>query len=227
MNEEIQLKAEHIICTNWYILSELWKKEYRELWKKSNINVEGKSPVFKLSTKVFIENQSDVPLHFYEYFYIQEKEYKDIMHGKLLAKYQKKAEMFSEKTYLSESIFNGKSCIISTESVDTKLKIYNYAEARFKSKNEYVYRDESKAIDKLIKENEIINPTIWDAKLFVKTRGATKPEHQAIERNINFIESTSYKEILRKDIHLLNNYKKLLQNHLDKVNSCIIYKENI
>ena len=227
MSEQIELKNEHIVCTNWYILGEFWKKEYREMWKKSNINAQGKSLSFKLNSKIIIENISDIPLHFYDFFYIREKEYSAIMRGKILKSYQEKSKMLSEKTYISQSIFKGESCIIPTELVETKSIIYKYANARFKSKNDYGYRAEAKAIDELIKENEKYIPTICDAKLFVKTRGATKPEYQAIERNISFIESTTYREILRKDISLLNNYKKLLEDHLDKVNSCITYKKNI
>lgn len=227
MSEYIELKKEHILCTNWYILSELWKNEYREEWKKSNTNAKGKSPSFKLSSKILIKNISDRPLHFYDFFDIREKEYSAIMHGKILNSYQEKIKTFSEKTCLSQSIFKGESCFFSIEPVETKLKVFNYADARFKSNNEYGYRMEGKVIDEIIKEDESLLPTIWDAKLFVKTRGATKPEHQAIERNISFIESTTYREILRKDISLLNNYKKLLEDHLDKVNSCITYKKNI
>jgi len=227
MSDQIQLERKHILFINWHILGELWKKEYREEWKKSNIDSKGKSPTFKLSTKVSLKDISSDPLHFYDFFYIGKTVYDEIVHGKITNKYEKKVKIFTEKTNLKESIFKGELCIIQIVNDDVKSLIYNYADAQLKSIGTLGYSKDIRQIIKLIEEQEAYNPIICDAKLFVKTRGASIPKRHAIERNINFIESTAYKEILKNDITLLNKYKKILESHLEKVNSCIVYINNI
>ena len=247
MQEEIRLEAKHILCVNWYIFSKLWRKTYKEVWDQSDPNerdnkfrLETKFPIeVTIKTKIFIENKvsytskkSVVNFNFYRLFDITYEYYDDIMHGNYTAintlsedsTVKKKIKGLSNITHLHSSIFTGEECLIPINN-STLPKLHKFAEARFSSSNSYGYRDESKTIDKLIQEFFYL-PNMQIATAFIKSRGEIKAEDNAIERNKAFLESTKYTELLRSDILTLTSYKKCLREHLEKVNSCIIYNKN-
>lgn len=243
--EEIKLEPKHILCVNWYIFSKLWRKIYKEIWETSD--PDKRDNKFRLETEfpievtvkrmIYLENKESFKLekaveafNFYKLFYIPYKYYDAIMHGVDLdvANEQlynkKKVKKLSEMTDLHSSIFTGEECLIPISN-NTLPKLHRFAEARFSSSNSYGYRDESKTIDKLIQEYLYL-PNMQIATAFIKSRGEIKAEQNAIERNKAFLESTKYTELLRSDNLTLNSYKKCLREHLEKVNSCIIYNKN-
>ncbi|MFW6679309.1 hypothetical protein ACOAOT_16805 [Lacrimispora sp. AGF001] len=253
MSEEIKskenisdkIKREHILCVNWYIFSWLWRKVYKEISEQSNI--ENKKIKLRLSDKFPIEitqksktNDGDkepntpkkiiVDLNFYGLFGINYSDYDEFMVGNDTAVSnetpdgRKKVRKLSEITHLHPSIFTGEECLIPINNI-TSPKLYKYAEARFLSADSYDYREESKTVDKLIQEFLYL-PNMLLAIAFIKSRGEIKPGIDSIGRNKAFLESTKYKELLRSDISTLGSYKKCLEEHLEKVNSCIVFNKN-
>jgi len=247
MQEERQLEAKHILCVNWYIFSKLWREIYKEVWEQSdpndrsrNFRLETTFPIeITKKTKVFLNGKASykaekgvVDLNFYGLFDIEYDYYDDIMHGKYSVintlsedpTAKKIVRELSKITHLHSSIFTGEECLVPVND-STLPKLYKFADARFLSSTSYAYRDESKTIDKLIREFLYL-PNMQIATAFIKSRGEVKAEDNAIERNKAFLESTKYSELLRSDISTLTSYSKCLQEHLKKVNSCIIYNKN-
>lgn len=247
MQEEIKLEAKHILCVNWYIFTKLWRKTYKEIWEQSDPNIRGSD--FRLGTKfpievtikdkIFIKNKvsyeskkSVENFSFYELFDISDRYYEEIMHGKYTAinalsdnpAAMKKINALSKITHLQSSIFTGEECLIPINN-STLLKLHKFAEARFSSAENFNYRTASKPVDNLIQEFLYL-PNMKIATAFIKSRGEIKAEDNAIERNKAFLESTKYTELLRSDVFTLTSYKKCLREHLEKVNSCIIYNKN-
>lgn len=239
MSEEYELKRKHILCVNWYIFTWMWRKVYREIWNQSDSKDKNKK--FRLYSKFPIEvtskskegegaKESNLPqkitlyLDFYDLFDINPEYYNEIMHGNETHNDLKMVRKLSKMTYLYPSIFTGEECLIPINN-STSPKLYKYAEARFSSADSYEYREESKTVDLLIKEFSYL-PNMNLATNFIKSRGETKPGNDSIGRNKAFLESTKYKELLRSDINTLESYKKCLEEHLEKVKSCIIYNKN-
>lgn len=245
MQEKIVLEAKHILCVNWYIFSKFWRKTYREIWENSD--PEHRDRKFRLETKLPLEvtvrskmyfdnkvsyklEKSVVEFNFYGLFDITYKYYDDIMHGNdtpILSgqpNNRKKVRELSEITDLHSSIFTGEECLIPVNN-STLPKLYKFAEARFLSIDNYDYKEESRAVDKLIQEFLYL-PNMQIATAFIKSRGEIKAEADSIGRNKAFLESTKYTELLRSDITTLTDYKKCLREHLEKVDSCIIYNKN-
>lgn len=250
MLEETKLEAKHILCVNWYILSKLWRKIYKEVWEQSNPDNRDKK--FRLETKFpievtvktmvsdhnsnnknevsFIAKKSVEDFNFYGLFGIKYEDYDDIMHGNDTAILSDphiivdRAKVFSKITHLYSTIFTGEECLIPLND-STLPKLRKFAEARFSSVTSYDYRDERVMVDKLIQEFLYL-PNMQAAIAFIKSRGEVKAEENVIERNKAFLESTRYTELLHSDISALTSYKKCLREHLEKVNSCIIYNKN-
>ncbi len=245
MQEEIRLVPKHILCVNWYIFSKLWRKTYKEIWETSD--PDKRDSKFRLETKfpievtvkrmMYLENKESFKLekvvedfNFYGLFNIPYKYYDAIMHGADLevANEQlynkKKVKKLSEMTDLHFSIFTGEECLIPLNN-STLPKLHKFAEARFSSVVSYDYKEESRAVDKLIQEYLYL-PNMQVATAFIKSRGEVKAEADSIGRNMAFLESTKYTELLRSDITTLTSYQECLQEHLEKVNSCLIYNKN-
>lgn len=248
--QEEKLEAKHILCVNWYIFSKLWRKIYKEVWDQSD--PDSRDSKFRLETKFpieitvktmvsdnnstnknkvsFVPKKCVLDFNFYGLFGIKYEYYDDIMHGNDTAIlsdpliHGKRANVLSKITHLYPTIFTGEECLLPLND-STLPKLYKFAEARFSSVDSYDYRDERVIVDKLIQEFLYL-PNMQATIAFIKSRGEIKAEENVIERNKAFLESTRYTELLHSDISALTNYKKCLREHLDKVNSCIIYNKN-
>lgn len=232
MNEEIKLEPKHILCVNWYIFTELWRNEYREIWNQNN---KGK---FRLESKVPVQvvtegKISTINFYFFELFKISHSYYDKIMHGEyseinnldMYTNDNRKIKNLSKLTHLYPYVFNGEECLIPLEEDNNKKYIYEFTIARFESHTTLDYKEKTKPIKRLIDDFSYLTD-MENAISFIKTRGTVIPEKDLIKRNKIFIDTTRYDELLKADITSLTDYKKSLRDHLAQVNSCIIYKKN-
>lgn len=247
MNEEKKLESKHVLCINWYILTEIWRDTYREIWTKrgeneyrerwGSIPVDKKGGKFRLDSKVPVLIEKDgkkeyMLKDFYDLFDIRHSDYTNIMHGKYasicypnVTPYEEtKIRKFTNTTKLPSYIFNGKECLIPLTN-ENREKLIDFADARFQSVDKYGYREESAKIKPLIKKYALLSDMITARSFVDKETEIIKID--PITQSMENILALHYSDLMKTDLPLLKRYIDVLRQHTERAKACLIHRKNI
>lgn len=246
-NKKKELESKHLLCVNWYILTEIWRDTYREVWTKrdkdeyrerwSSVPGDKKVGKFRLDSKVpvLIEKggkKEYMLKDFYDLFEISHSDYTNIMRGKYssicypnVTPYEEtKIRKFANITKLPSYIFNGKECLIP-QTDENRDKLFDFADARFDSVDHYGYREESAKIKPLIRKYTFLNDMIIARSFIVQESEIIKID--PITQSIENIQALHYSDLMKTDLPLLKRYVDVLRQHTERAKACLIHRKNI